>query len=217
MKQIKVVELFAGTRSIGKEAQKLGMEVFSSDLHAEFETDYTVDILNFDISRVPFRPNIVWASPPCNKFSVMTFQLNWIYRNGTIIPKNKEARKALRIVKRTLSLIKALNPDVWYIENPRAALRKMPMMRRLPVRNTVAYCQYGDIRQKPTDIWTNNNLWQPVPMCLPGSSCHESAPRGSQEGGTRGLSNAELRSKIPEKLCKEILVSGREFLSRPKS
>lgn len=42
-----VLELFAGSRSIGKEAEKLGYNVFSSDLNKFEKIDYAVDILEF--------------------------------------------------------------------------------------------------------------------------------------------------------------------------
>ena len=59
---------------------------------------------------------------------------------------------------------------------------------------------------KPTDIWTNSENWKPKAMCKNGDNCHVSAPRGSQTG-TQGMANAYEKSKIPEELCKEILIS----------
>lgn len=82
-------------------------------------------------------------------------------------------------------------------------LRKMRFMQGLP-RYTLTYCQYGDTRQKPTDIFTNH----PNPMfkapCKSGDSCHEAAPRGSKTG-TQGLKNHVLRSVIPDGLCNHIV------------
>ena len=72
-------------------------------------------------------------------------------------------------------------------------------------RYTVTYCQYGDNRMKPTDIWTNIE-WTPRPVCKNGDKCHESAPRGSRTG-TQGLKNAKDRSVVPKELCREILKS----------
>ena len=83
-------------------------------------------------------------------------------------------------------------------------LRKFPIMIDLPIRNTVTYCQYGDDRMKPTDIWTNNELWTPRPMCKNGMTCHIAAPRGSKTG-TQGLKGAEQRSIVPNELCLEVL------------
>jgi hypothetical protein len=89
------------------------------------------------------------------------------------------------------------------MENPRGKLRKLNVVDGLH-RNTVTYCQYGDTRMKPTDIWTNNLHWKPRPMFKNGMPCHVSSPRGSQTG-TQGMKGNYERSKIPHELCIEIL------------
>ena len=206
---MKVLELFAGSRSIGKAAESLDYEVYSSDLN-EFEgIDYPIDILDFDTSKVPFKPDIIWASPPCTYFSVASIGKHW-HKNHT--PKTEQAVFGVKVVKKTIQIIQELNPKYWYIENPRGKLRKLDFMQPLP-RTTVWYCKYGDTRAKPTDIWTNNlrsmfnpNGWQPRAECFNGNkNCHhESAPRGSRTG-TQGLQGNYKRSKIPNELCLEIL------------
>ena len=202
---MKILELFAGSRSIGKVAEKLGYKVFSSDIEQFGEIDYIIDILEFDYKRVPFIPDVIWASPPCTGFSVASIGHHWTGGKGAYIPKTDTAKLGMKLVEKTLEIIeyyKKLNPNlIWYIENPRGLLRKMDFMQDLPIRNTVTYCQYGDDRMKPTDIWTNNENWTPKPMCKNGDPCHISAPRGSKTG-TQGLKGAYNRSKIPKKLCK---------------
>lgn len=200
-----VLELFAGSRSVGKQAEKLGMNVFSSDL-IEFEgIHYPVSILDFDVSKVPFQPDVIWASPPCTSFSVASIGHHWTGGKGAYIPKSEGAKLGLKLVEKTLEIINHFQPTYWFIENPRGVLRKMEMMKKLK-RNTVTYCQYGDERMKPTDIWTNSDMWVPRPMCKNGDPCHVAAPRGSKTG-TQGRSNAYERSKIPNDLCEEILTS----------
>ena len=207
---MKVLELFAGSRSIGKAAESLGYDVFSSDVNDFDKIDYVVDILNFDIKKVPFKPDIIWASPPCTTYSIAAISHHR--------PKNKPlsnfAIKSDLIVKKTLQIIKELNPNKWYIENPRGLLRKQNFMIGLP-KTTVWYCTYGDNRAKPTDIWSNNirsllniNGWQHRPECFNGNkNCHhEAAPRGSRTG-TQGVKGNYNRSKIPNQLCLEILKS----------
>ena len=206
---VKVLELFAGSRSIGKAAESLGYQVYSSDLN-EFEgIDYPIDILDFDTSKVPFKPDIIWASPPCTYFSVASIGKHW---NKDHTPKTEQAIFGVKVVSKTIQIIKELNPKYWYIENPRGKLRKLDIVKGLP-RTTVWYCTYGDRRAKPTDIWTNNlrsvfnpDGWQPRPECFNGNkNCHhESAPRGSRTG-TQGLKGNYERSKIPNELCLEIL------------
>ena len=210
-KKIKVLELFAGRRSIGNAAESLGYEVFSSDINNFKGIDYVVDILNFDTNKVPFKPDIIWASPPCTYFSVASIGKHW---NEDHTPKSKNALIGVSYVNKTLEIIKTLKPNKWYLENPRGKLRKLQVVKGLP-RTTVWYCTYGDKRAKPTDIWSNNifslfnvNGWRPRPECFNGNqNCHhEFAPRGSQTG-TQGLKGNYDRSKIPNELCFEILKS----------
>lgn len=212
---MKVLELFAGSRSLGKAAESLGYDVFSSDLNNFEGIDYAVDILKFDINRVPFVPDIIWASPPCTYFSVASIGKHW---NKDHTPKSENAMKGVSFVEATLNIInhfKEVNPNlIFYMENPRGKLRKLDVVKDLD-RTTVWYCKYGDKRAKPTDIWSNNirnltnpNGWQPREQCFNGNkNCHhESAPRGSRTG-TQGLKGNYERSKIPQQLCVEVLKS----------
>ena len=211
---MKVLELFAGSRSIGNTAESLGHTVFSSDINAFEGIDYVVDIFDFDVSKVPFIPDMIWASPPCTYFSVASIGKHW---NKDNTPKSDNAILGVNIVKKTLEIIShfsEINPDlVWYIENPRGKLRKLGIIDN-KFLNTVTYCQYGDSRMKPTDIWTNNDIWNPRPMCKNGSPCHTAAPRGSRTG-TQGLKGNYERSKIPTGLCLEVIGDAENYVSTP--
>jgi hypothetical protein len=200
-----VLELFAGSRSVGKVAQKLSFDVYSSDIEQFGGIDYVIDIMEFDVTKIPFKPDIIWASCPCTAFSVAAIGKNWTKVGDDYIPKNPRAEFGLKLVQKTLEIIEHFNPTYFFIENPRGMLRKMPIMANLP-RQGVTYCQYGDTRMKPTDIWTNSTKWIPRPMCKNGDPCHVAAPRGSKTG-TQGLKGSYERSKIPEDLCLEILKS----------
>jgi hypothetical protein len=199
---MQLLELFAGSRSIGKEAEKLNFNIFSSDINNYDKINYVINILDFDYNKVPFKPNIIWASPPCTGFSVASIGRNWNYDKT---PKTETAKVGIELVNKTIEIINYFNPEFFFIENPRGMLRKIPIMEQFK-RHTVTYCQYGDNRMKPTDIWTNSNLWLPKMPCKNGDTCHIPAPRGSTTG-TQGLKGAYERSKIPELLCKEILLS----------
>lgn len=183
----------------------LWYEVFSTDIFPFEGIDYVTDILKFDYEKVPFVPDILWASPPCTWFSVAAIGRNWT--KGSLEPKTETARIWLLLLHKTIEMIdhyKKINPNlIWYIENPRGMMRKMPCMDNI-LRHTVTYCQYWDTRMKPTDIWTNNIRWIPRPACSNWDTCHIAAPRGSSTG-TQGLKWAYERSKIPEELCIEVL------------
>jgi len=201
---MKILELFAGSRSIGKAAERLGHEVFSSDVNDFEGIDYVTDILDFDTKRVAFIPNVIWASPPCTSYSIAAISH---HRKDGIATSDFAKKSDLMMlkIKDILEYYLSLNPNlIYYVENPRGMLRKMPFMSYYPIRHTVTYCQYGDSRMKPTDIWTNNLSWIPRKMCKNGEPCHIAAPRGSSTG-TQGLKGNYERSKIPQELCEEII------------
>jgi len=79
----------------------------------------------------------------------------------------------------------------------------MNFMQDLP-RYTVTYCQYGDERMKPTDIWTNHPNPNFKPPCKNGAPCHTPAPRGSRTG-TQGIRGKKQRAVIPKELCEHIV------------
>jgi hypothetical protein len=205
MENLKLVELFAGSRCVGKAGEELGMKVFSADWQPFDNIDFVGDIQNMKISDVPFVPDVVWASPDCTTYTIAAIST---HRNGTE-PKSEYAKKCDHVNRHFISLIKQWlekNPNLkFYIENPRGMLRKMPFMQEFK-RHTVWYCQYGDDRAKPTDIWTNNDEWLPRPMCHNGNkNCHhQPAPRGSKTG-TQGRKGSYNRSMIPHQLCIEAL------------
>jgi hypothetical protein len=201
---LKVLDLFSGSRSFSRQAQLMGMETFTSDINAFEGIDYVTDILEFDVSKLPWKPDIIWASPPCTCFSVASMGKHWGQPYGT--PKTQAAITAIQIAKKTADIIKLLDPGFYFIENPRGMLRTLPVFSHIPFLQTVTYCQYGDSRMKPTDIWTNSIRWMPRKACKNGDPCHTAAPRGSRTG-TQGLKNAYDRSKVPDALCIEILQS----------
>ena len=195
---MKILELFSGTESFSNVAKERGHQVFTIDNNPKFNADLCKDIINVNLKEIPFKPDIIWASPPCEKFSVATIGKNW---NKDNTPKTKEAQDSLDLVNNTIAIIQSLNPKYFFIENPRGKLRKLI---NFGTRRTVSYCQYGDNRMKPTDIWTNCIKWKPTEICKPKSDCHISAPRGSRTG-TQGLKNSEERAIIPKELCLDII------------
>lgn len=196
---MKVLELFAGSCSFSNVAKEYGYETFTTDYNNFDGIDYVTDILQFDYNELPYKPDIIWASPPCTYFSVASIGKHW---NKDNTPKSIEAITRMAIVNKTKEIINTLQPKYFVIENPRGKLRKLDLLDSFN-RVTVTYCQYGDNRMKPTDLWHNLD-WTPRPMCKNGMPCHEAAPRGSKTG-TQGLKGNYERSKVPYELCKEIL------------
>lgn len=205
---MKVLELFCGTKSISNAFKAAGFEVYTVDWNKDFEPDLAVDVgtLNCEdiIKLCNGKPDIIWASPDCTSYSVAAISRHRTKEpDGNLKAKSEYAMFCDKVNMHIINLIKELNPKYYFIENPRGGLRKMRFMQGLP-RYTVTYCQYGDSRMKPTDIWTNHPKPQFKPMCKNGDPCHEKAPRGSRTG-TQGLKNAMEKARIPELLCKHIV------------
>ena len=85
---IKILELFAGSKSVGKVADGLLFESYSSDIEQFGGIDYVADILDFDVTKIPFKPDVIWASPPCTAFSVAAIGKNWTKVGNDYLPKN---------------------------------------------------------------------------------------------------------------------------------
>mgnify|MGYP003627914672 FL=1 len=197
---MQILELFAGSCSFSNEAKKFGYQTITTDIkqNPDNTINYVTDIFNFNYQELP-SIDVIWASPPCTYFSVASIGKHW---NKDHTPKTKQALFGIEVIKKTIEIIDYIGPKYWIIENPRGKLRKLSIMQDLP-RSTVTYCQYGESRMKPTDLW-HNLPWTPRQICKNGMDCHESAPRGSQSG-TQGLKGNYERSKVPSELCNEII------------
>ena len=198
---MKTVELFSGTGSFSKYARKLGYETFTVDNNLDCKPDLLCDLLKESpelLWKKLKEADIVWMSPPCQTFSMASGNTHWTIDRQ---PRTLSAVGSKILVELCDNISKDFNElnKIYFIENPRARMRWF-----LPekTRQTVWYCQYGDKRAKPTDIWTNLKGWKGK-QCHNGNSDHESAPRGSKTG-TQGLKGAKERGVIPEKLFVEL-------------
>lgn len=205
---MRILEGFAGSRSIGRIAQERGHEVFSIDIHPFEGISLVADMEHVKPSDLPWAPDAAWFSPPCTTYSMAAIKTHRPHGG----PLSEFAQKSDRLVKNVLALIAAFPHMVWFLENPNAALQYQPFMAGLH-RVTVWYCRYGDRAAKPTNIFSNiirsleiPDGWNPRPPCYPNNPhCHhERAPRGSATG-TQGKKNAYERSRIPEALCLEVV------------
>lgn len=205
---MKILELFAGTCSIGKAFKEAGHEVFSVEWDRQHENiDWYEDISKIsshDILERFGKPDIIWASPDCTTYSVAAISHHRIKElDGNLSPKSEYAKFCDKVNQHVITLITELKPKYYFIENPRGGMRKMSFMKELP-RFTVTYCQYGEERMKPTDIWTNHPNPNFKPICKNGDPCHVRAPRGAKTG-TQGIKSKVDKSRIPDLLCEHIV------------
>ena len=205
---MRVLELFAGTRSIGKAFEKHGHEVYSIEWNKDFDNiDWYEDIGKITAQDIIDRlghPDVIWASPDCTSYSLAAISHHRVKNKetGNLDPITDYAKFCDKVNAHVIDLIHELNPNYFFIENPRGGLCNMTFMQGIP-KYLVTYCQYGDTRMKPTHIFTN----YPDPQfkhCKNGDPCHEKAPRGSRTG-TQGIKGSVDRSRIPDKLCEYIV------------
>jgi hypothetical protein len=205
---MKVLELFSGTRSIGKAFERRGHEVYSVDWDTSLEhINWNVDIgivTAIDIIERFGVPDVIWASPDCTSYSVAAiYHHRRREADGNLVGISEYAKFCDEVNTHMINLIKELNPKVFFIENPRGAFRKMNFIQHIP-RYTVTYCQYGFKYMKPTDLFTNHPNPKFKPACKNGDKCHVSAPRGSTSG-LQGKKTLAERFQIPVDLCNHIV------------
>ena len=234
-----VCGLFTGLAGWEKPFIFNGDRVFMTDNNPKYSRYLTMteDILKVTpediIEYLGGKPEVMVLSPPCTCFSIASAGTHWHkpVKDGVVEhrePKTDAARKAVEIVEHCLYLIEELNPTYWIMENPRGLMRKLPQLVGIN-RATVWYCQYGESRAKPTDIWGKwPESFVPRPECsnsnhLPGKYCHhDRQPRGYQakkdlkvlDKGTQGLRGNALRSLIPKQLANQWFKACKKELSQ---
>ena len=102
---MRLLDLFAGTGSIGNVGKEMGWDVISLD--RDMEADIKCDIMDWDYKVYPKHYfNVIWASPPCTEYSIAK----------TTAPRDIEG--ANKIVQRTLDILEYFEARYWIIENP---------------------------------------------------------------------------------------------------
>jgi hypothetical protein len=192
--RLRVLDLFSGLRGWSQAFEERGHETFCIEWGRQFRADAYLDIGNVAgvLDALPWRPDLVLASPPCTAFTTMTMGRNWTHAGE---PKTERAREGQRLVLATIRIIAALRPRAWIIENPRARLRSLGLLEGFE-RRTVWYCRLGEERAKPTDLWGAFPPGLVLPdACHNGNPDHIAAPRGSYTG-TQGMESAAA-AKVP--------------------
>ena len=203
---MKVLELFSGTGVLSVAFRERGHRTLTADWSGKPDIFRDISYLGAkEIIKRFGHPDVIWASPDCTTYSVMCISK---HRDGTK-PKSLYAENCDKTNTHVCDLIRELKPKAWFIENPVGMLRKMPFIEQLMrdtggKRYTITYCQYGERRQKPTDIFTNHPDPQFKPPCKRGAPCHDAAPRGSRTG-TQGIKGRRERARLPVELCRHIV------------
>lgn len=186
---MKVLDLFSGTGSATVSFSKRGHETYGIELDPTIPlvpqagTRIVANILQ--VARDPegyldreiapgWRPDVIWAGPPCEGFSVASIGRHWekdAGGPGIHLPKHDTSRLGLKLLTAAVHIIDTLKPQVYFIENPVGMMRKaMPAHHpHIPAPQPVSYCQYGPIvahnadppevyARKDTDIFSNIDI-----------------------------------------------------------
>ena len=160
---MKILELFCGTKSVGKVFEKNGHEVVSLDFLEKFNPTVCCDILEWDYKK-DYKEgdfDVIWASPDCSTWSVASGGKHRLKVN--MRPITEKAVIGERLIYKTLEIIDFFKPRIWFIENPRGLLQYFTPM--LDLKKTLVY--YGNYKNdgelydmvKATHIWSNNEMW----------------------------------------------------------
>lgn len=196
-------ELFCGRKSFSKVAQKRGYVTFTTDIDKTFKPNLVGDILNEHIQKIVFervkKSDIVWMSPVCSYWSMSAGNTYWTQFR---MPRNDKAIDGIKMMMfcRFIADYCIKNNKIFFIENPNG--RAVWILDNKYLKR-VWYCQYGDTRAKPTNIWTNLDIEFKVCSNNNPNCHHERARRGSKTG-TQGLYGSKSRSEIPERLFEYI-------------
>ena len=201
---MRLLELFAGTGSIGKAFRELGWDVVSLDIDPKSGAEIVCDILEWDyevFGKGHF--DAVWASPVCTHYSIAR----------TTAKTPRDLLWADSLVQRTLEIIEYFAPKVWGFENPATGLLKhRDVVAGLHYKD-ISYCMYGYPYRKYTRVWTNSEEWQPRPKCSTLTPCpiieEGKHPQSAQRGPCRGKGKGDVCTlgqlySIPPQLCQEL-------------
>ncbi len=155
--------------------------------------------MHLSIADIPFQKvNVLWASPPCDVWSYAAGSFHWDKEGN---PKTEKCKIHLEIMRKTLSIIEVINPDIFFIENPRGRLRYWEeldsfLKKRQGVIKTLTFSSYGLGIIKPTNIFTNAADYNPRELGRYG--------RGAKNNLIFDNLTKCQKQKLPAELVKEI-------------
>lgn len=195
------LDLFAGLGGFSAAfADSDNWRVVTVDIEERFEPDIQTDVMDLRPSDLP-DADVVLASPPCTYFSMARIQWEKSFTSEGE-PISEGGKWSVALVYHALGLIKSVNPEWWFLENPQGYLRHVIGEPKA----TIDYCAYGHYTKKPTDFWGRH-----PPMSYKRCDCENHITENGLGGFDDGPSDAAERAKVPYELSEAILeaVEGR--------
>lgn len=192
MSEYRVLDLFSGLGGFSQAFEDSDRwAVTTVDIEDRFDPDVCADVFGLRPSDFGDGFSVVLASPPCTEFSSAQ------NLNGEHEPDGD----AIALAFHAAGLCRGLKPAFWFLENPRGRLRSYLG----PPEEMVTYCQYGERRMKPTDLWGEHPRHFTGRRCAYGDDCHINHRSGSNAQRDKlGYDTAAKRSKVPYELSDAI-------------
>ena len=206
----RLLELFAGTGSIGRAFRDRGWGVVSLDNDPKSNPTICADILKWDYAAYPKDHFcFIWASPLCTYYSIA---------RSTRKSTEAELAYADLLVQKTREITSYFGCP-WAFENPQTGrLKTRPIVADLPFGD-VTYCKYGTSYKKRTRIWNSlGDAWRPKPICEKGSRCEHftngchpaTAQKGPCRNDAKRIGDTYTQRQlyhIPAALCDELALA----------
>lgn len=201
MTDFRVLDLFAGLGGFSSAfAASERWRVTTVDINERFDPDIQADVFELRPSDFSGRTfDVVLAGVSCQFLSTCGNHEKWAHDEKK--PTAPESRDAVALFYHSLGLIRALNPDFWYVENPRRSRIRWFIG---PPDEWVSYCQYGMDYQKQTGLWGE---FAPMTFerCSGEGRCHNS---NTEDDGYSAVQSMPLdgaeRAKVPHELSAAI-------------
>ena len=198
----RLLELFCGTKSVGRAFEAAGWEVVSLDIVSKFEPTILCDIRSWGYTTFLGHFDMVWARPVCTECS----------RALTTRPRLLEGDA---LVLSALEIIAHFDPLMWVIENPATGLLKTrPFMERLGGRDLLQVRNSVQEADAAVDQHALEACAGPAAAARRGTSGPRRGPRLMEGQYERVSQSRELLYSVPAALCEEIARATEELAER---
>ena len=208
---MRLLELFCGTKCVGKIFEQHDYEIVSLDYNPKFNATHTADILTWDYKQYPEDYfDVIWASPDCTTWSVASGGKYRTKQNiyGLNNHTQPQATIGNNMVLKMIEILKYFKCRAWFMENPRGLMAHYPPLQQfIKEKNANMSCVYygnhGWGLPKATNIWSNLPLWNEDKPNMNNATftMHTLANgRVRRYYNAFKFKSAEERSKIPDAL-----------------